>query len=318
MPHGRQPGLSKIGYCAPFCHPICRITECSRFTLRNTSQRRTATRGLPPGPIPPDSATSSAPTNCRTTRTRLAVKPGWTARWSTRWRSGRSSTDCAVRDVHLLDLADTTPFRRFTWRTAQWHRPGLEYLVSTDRHHGFESHEEELLLLAADFAADLVEALSQPFRLRFETVNGFEFHTPDYLLLTRRGHWLIDVRPAERIAPEDEVKFAASTEMALACGWNYTVVSGWKPHVTAVVDELSAGRRPLTDPLGLQGELLQIAGEGPISFGDLVEKCSLPAAARAHAIHLLWHQVLGMESFEPLCNATLIRRAPLRRSLELL
>jgi hypothetical protein len=40
----------------------------------------------------------------------------------------------------------------------------LQYLVSTGRHHGFESVAEQRLLLALDFAADLADVLSQPFR----------------------------------------------------------------------------------------------------------------------------------------------------------
>ncbi|MFD4938321.1 hypothetical protein [Streptomyces virginiae] len=54
--------------------------------------------------------------------------------------------------------------------------------MSTGWHHGFESHEEECLLLVADFAAGLVEALSQPFRLRFSAGGQVVHHTPDFLL----------------------------------------------------------------------------------------------------------------------------------------
>jgi hypothetical protein len=60
-------------------------------------------------------------------------------------------------------------------------------LVSTDRHHGFESFEEERLLLVADFAANPIEALAQPFRLQFLTSDGAVAHTPDYLLLAESG-----------------------------------------------------------------------------------------------------------------------------------
>jgi hypothetical protein len=88
------------------------------------------------------------------------------------------------------------------------HRPGLQYLVSTGRHHGFESHAEQQLLLALDFAGDLVEVLSQPLRLTFETAIGPGDHIPDFLAVTRAGSWLIDVRPGERIKAEDRVRFA--------------------------------------------------------------------------------------------------------------
>jgi hypothetical protein len=45
------------------------------------------------------------------------------------------------------------PWRHFGWRTRQRHRPGLQFLVSTGRHHGFESLEEQRFLLALDFPA---------------------------------------------------------------------------------------------------------------------------------------------------------------------
>lgn len=237
----------------------------------------------------------------------LVMHSDWSSRWTTEWRFGRTVIGCAVKDLGEVDMASSVPVRRFTWRTDQWHRPGLGYLVSTDRHHGFESFEEELLLLMADFSGSLVEALAQPFRLRFQSVNGSVAHTPDYLLLTDGTSWLIDVRPAERIEPEDEVKFAAAAEAALAAGWNYSVVAGWRHHVVDLIDTLSAGRRHLADPLRLQEQLLLAAADGPQPFGTLVGRCSLEAVARAHAIHLLWHRRLGLKISGPLTDASTIR-----------
>ncbi|WP_395298012.1 TnsA-like heteromeric transposase endonuclease subunit [Kitasatospora hibisci] len=243
-------------------------------------------------------------------RESLNLEAGWSDRWSATWRFGRTPVACSVRNLDEVEVARSQPVRRFTWRTGQWHRPGLEYLASTDRHHGFESFEEELLLLVADFAADLVEALAQPFRLQFLTSGGAIEHTPDFLLLTESGPWLIDVRPAGRIHAEDEVKFAASAEAALAVGWNYSVVTGWREHVVTIVDSLSAGRRQLSDPLGLHDQLLRASESGPLPFGELVERCSIPAVARAHALHLLWHRRLGVDMSVPFADASLVHLAP--------
>jgi hypothetical protein len=52
---------------------------------------------------------------------------------------------------------------------AQRHRPGLQFMVSTGRHHGFESLEEARVLLALDFAGDVTDVVSQPLKLRFGT-----------------------------------------------------------------------------------------------------------------------------------------------------
>src|SRR5262249_26405917 len=159
------------------------------------------------------------------------------------------------------------PVRRFSWRTRQRHRPGLQYLVSTGRHHGFESLEEARLLLTLDFAAGLLDLVSQPFRMRFSTRDGWRAHTPDLLLLTAAGHWLLGVRPEGRIKEDDLPGFGATAEAALACGWRYGVVGGWRPHVTTTLDTLSSQRRRLSDPLLVQTSLLRAAASGPRPFG---------------------------------------------------
>lgn len=120
-----------------------------------------------------------------------------------------------------MPLAGADPIRTFSWRRGQRHRPGLEYLVSTSRHHGFESLEEARTLLALDFAGDLADVVSQPLRLRFGAGGKWREHTPDFLAVTRSGAWLIDVRPEPLIKEPDAESFAASAELALACGWRF-------------------------------------------------------------------------------------------------
>jgi hypothetical protein len=239
-------------------------------------------------------------------REALVLGPGWARRWVTRWKFEGGPVLCPVRDLASMPVQGARPVRRFSWRTSQFHRPGLQYLVSTGRHHGFESHAEQQLLLALDFVGDLVEVLSQPFRLTFETAIGPGEHIPDFLAVTRAGSWLIDVRPGERIKAEDRVRFAAAAEVALSCGWRYAVVPGWRPHVQATLDTVSAQRRPLTDPLGLQAVLLATAYEGPVRFGELVERTEVPAMARAQALHLLWHRRLGVDLTAPLNDQSMV------------
>lgn len=244
----------------------------------------------------------------------LDLNDHWPARWTTTWKYGRkTSVTCPVQDLKTVDLSQTVPVRRFTWRTDQEHRPGLAYLTTTNRHHGFESFEEACLLMVADFAADLLEALSQPFRLRFFADGNKVDHTPDYLLLTRQGPVVVDVRPAGRIRPRDHLKFAATAEVALSAGWRFMVVTGWRTHVWGAVEAMSAERRPLDEVLGVQDRLRLAAAEGPLKYGDLVEMCSIPAVARAHALHLLWRRVLGVDLSGPYGDERLIRLAPQRR-----
>jgi hypothetical protein len=183
-------------------------------------------------------------------------------------------------------------------------------MVSTGRHHGFESIAEQRLLLALDFASGVSDVLGQPFRLRFATGSGWREHIPDFLAVTAEGGLLIDVRPGERIGDDDRVCFAAAREAALAAGWSYLVVTGWRKHVQTGLDTLSAQRRPLRDPLSLQPELLTAVASGPRSFGDLVAATRLPAVARAHALHLIWHRRLGIDLSAPLNDTTTVWDSP--------
>ncbi len=166
-------------------------------------------------------------------RSRLGLEAGWPCRWTASWRTADGDLACAVRDLAEVSMAGLVPVRPFSWRRRQRHRPGLQFMVSTGRLHGFESLEERALLLALDFTGTLLEVLSQPFGLKFETDDGETGrHIPDYLAVLRDGSWwLIDVRPASLVEDEDAVRFAAAAEAALEAGWRYSVVAGWRPHV---------------------------------------------------------------------------------------
>lgn len=98
-------------------------------------------------------------------RTGLHQPEGWTRQWTATWKFGKTPVICPVRDLSSMMAAGSGPVRRFSWHTGQKHRPGLQILLSTGRHHGFESLAERDLLLALDFAAAPTEVLSQPFTL---------------------------------------------------------------------------------------------------------------------------------------------------------
>ncbi|MFF2778973.1 TnsA-like heteromeric transposase endonuclease subunit [Streptomyces sp. NPDC058052] len=232
-------------------------------------------------------------------RQTLDLGEGWTRRWTATWRYAGGEVTSTVADLAAAPVTRLGPMRGFTWRRDQRHRPGLEYMVSTGRLHGFESLEEAGLLLVLDFAGDVVEVLSQPLRLKFRTVDGWRRHTPDFLVVSRLGIWLIDVRPADLIGDEDRESFAATAEAALACGWHYTVAARWKPYVLMAVDAMSARRRPLADPLGVGPGLLAGAGAAR-TFGEIAAGSAFEPVARAHLLHLLWHRRVGIDLGRPL------------------
>ncbi|MDP4512113.1 TnsA-like heteromeric transposase endonuclease subunit [Nonomuraea turcica] len=236
----------------------------------------------------------------------LELTEGWLDRWTVTQRFGGAQESRSVRDLVQTSWVATAPVRGFSWRRGQGHRPGLQFLVSTGRHHGAESLEEARLLLALDFAGDLIDVVSQPFRLRFETAHGSRQHTPDFLAATRSGMWLIDVRPEALIKETDRESFAAAGEMALACGWHYVVAAGWREHVVSALDALSSQRRSLSDPLGLRPGLLASVTSAGVGFGELAAASGCEPVARAQLLHLLWHRRLGVNLAEPLGDRSLV------------
>lgn len=89
-------------------------------------------------------------------------------------------------------------------------------MVSTGGHHEFESLEEQRLLLALDFLR-MREVLPQPFRLSLEHSEGRAKHIPDFLaVMADDGRWVLDVSPRTRIGEDNELKFAATSELAMA------------------------------------------------------------------------------------------------------
>jgi len=236
----------------------------------------------------------------------LDLGDGWQDRWLVSWKAGGREHSRTVRQVAEVPMAEANPIRVFSWARVQRHRPGLQYMVSTGRHHGFESMEEAKLLLALDFAGDVIDVVSQPVRLQFETAVGPREHIPDFFAATRAGTWLIDVRPESRIKDKDREAFAAAAEAALACGWAYVVVARWRQHVVPAVDAMSSQRRPVRDPLRLQSGLLAAAAEG-LTFGELAVSTPYEPVARAQLLHLLWHRRLGVDLSDPLGDRSAVR-----------
>ncbi|MCT9113779.1 TnsA-like heteromeric transposase endonuclease subunit [Streptomyces mirabilis] len=249
------------------------------------------------------------PVSAEAGRVGLDLGEGWPERWTVTWKTGGDQVCCPVRDLARTPMADGDPIRCFSWRRDQRHRPGLQFMVSTGRHHGAESLEEARLLLALDFAGDLVDVVSQPMRLRFGTADKRRSHTPDFLAVTRQGVWMIDVRPESLIKEKDRESFAAAAEVALACGWHYVVVARWRDHVSSALDAFSSQRRPLSDPLGLRPALLASARQ-ELTFGELTATATYEPLARAQLLHLLWHRRLGVDIAQPLADRSPVLAAP--------
>lgn len=106
------------------------------------------------------------------------------------------------------------------------------------------------MLLALDFAGDVVDVVSQPLKISFGTCGKRRSHIPDYLTVTRHGVWLIDIRPEAPLKGADQESFAAAAEVAVACGWRYAAAARWREHAFAGLDARAPRRRLRFDPPG--------------------------------------------------------------------
>ncbi|MEU6472432.1 TnsA-like heteromeric transposase endonuclease subunit [Streptomyces massasporeus] len=226
--------------------------------------------------------------------------------WSTRWSAAGAEVVIPVSaHAPALPPPTTVPVRQFSWRPGQRHRPGLGYSTLTGRLHGFESLAERRLLLVLDFVASAGEILSQPFTLRF-TVSGRRMeHVPDFAVIDDGGSVLVvDVRPGGRGQRADAVKFAATARAATAAGWAYVLVAGWRPRAVETVEVLAGWRRAMQDRLGCQELLLAAVEAGPMRLAQLAATTGMPAVARAHLLHLLWHRRLAVDLDDVLGDAS--------------
>lgn len=165
-----------------------------------------------------------------------------------------------------IAFEDALPAREFLSYRGQRHFPGLWWLATTGRHVGFESWLERDHVMTLDFDRAVAGVSSQPFTLSWGDRGRRVSHTPDYFARLADGSGVVvDVRPADRVGPQDAVKFeATAVACALVGNWSFRLVHELEPVLAANVRWLSGYRHPR---------------HGDPDLGPLLGKCS-PAAPR--------------------------------------
>lgn len=100
------------------------------------------------------------------------------------------------------------------------------------------------------------------------------------------------------------MRFATTAQVAAAAYRRYMVVAGRSGQVPAGIDALSVRRRPMTDPLGLERQLLASVGRRPWRLARRVDQAHFPAAARTHPVHRLRHRRTTVDLALPSRDAT--------------
>lgn len=131
-------------------------------------------------------------------------------------------TERDVIDIQRVNFEDADPIRDFTSYPGKRNFEGKFWFATTGRHVPFESFWERSFLAMIDRFGGVSAVASQPMTIRWRQTS--RSHTPDYFVRHDDGSaTLVDVRPAELIAPEDEAKFEATRRIAAAMNWRYVV-----------------------------------------------------------------------------------------------
>ena len=159
---------------------------------------------------------------------------------------GGQRCSASLGSVAGIAFEDAMPAREFFSYRGQRHFPGLWWLATTGRHVGYESWLERDHVMALDFDRAVTGVSSQPFTLSWEGRGRRVSHTPDYFARLADGSGVVvDVRPADRIGPEDVVKFEATAAGCAVVGnWSFRLVHELEPVLAANVRWLSGYRHP--------------------------------------------------------------------------
>jgi hypothetical protein len=191
---------------------------------------------------------------------------------------------------------DVPPVRSFGSFRGQRSFSGQWWFATTGEHVGFESWLERDQVMLLDFDRDVVGVSSQPFWLSWRDPAGASHrHVPDYFARRRDGSAVvIDVRPDDRVRPQDETVFAATARACAAVGWDYRRVGAADAVTAANVRWLSGYRhhRCLNVPCA-QRILASIAA--PTTLAAAAADAGDRLVALPTLFHLLWTGRLVMD-----------------------
>ena len=229
---------------------------------------------------------------------------------SRRRADGGVEEDRPWEGVDISRLSQASPWRTFRWYSGQRHYSGTYWSATVRDHVIYESRLELARLLLADFDPSVRHIVAQPFLLKARVQGKVRKHIPDYLLLTRAGPLVVDVKPSRRLEnPEVAFTFAWTRQVVQDRGWGYQVLSEPEPALLENVRFLAGYRRDWLFP----ADLLE-AADGAIVDGTALGEAIgavggfAPELVRAGVFHLLWSGRFTTDLRQPLAPAHVLRR----------
>jgi hypothetical protein len=187
--------------------------------------------------------------------------------------------------------------RTFPSYRGQRNFPGWYWAATCAELVGYESWVELGQLTRLDSDPDVMAMAAQPFRLSWRSGDQARriSHTPDYFVRRRDGTGVVlDVRPDDRIQPEDAVKFEVTAAACARVGWGFERVGVLDPVLAANLRWLSGYRHPRVRRELVAAELRAAFAQprglltGARAVGD-------PIAVLPVLFHLLWRRELDVD-----------------------
>ncbi len=210
--------------------------------------------------------------------------------------------------VSAQDLQGAAPWRTFRWYKGQKHYSGTYWSATCDGHVIYESRLELARLLLADFDPAVTGIVAQPMLL--ETIVGGtqRRHVPDFLLTSRDGPVVVDVKPARQAAkPLVARTFAWTRTVVESRGWRYEVWHDADSVYLANVRFLAGYRHPQHVGTRIVNALLGKEIEG-MTVGEVIddERRWPSELVRAALLHMLWRQRFTVDLMRRLSRAHIL------------
>jgi len=208
---------------------------------------------------------------------------------------------CGRRRLPLADCGgvrfeDAVPVRSFRWSRGQRHFPGWWWLATTGRHVGYESWLERDHLMLLDFDPVVTGAGSQPFWLHWKDGCRSRRHAPDFFARLGSGTGVvIDVRPDDRIGPQDAEAFGVTALACASAGWEFRRVGVIDPVLASNVRWLSRYRHPRCAGRPGVADALREAFAAPACLSAGVSAAGDNLAVLPVLFHLMWRRVLAAD-----------------------
>jgi hypothetical protein len=229
--------------------------------------------------------------------------------------SFRTTTDDQIQIADWAGAAGAlsaplAPWRTFRWWYGQQHYSGTYWAKTQNGHVIYESRLELARLLYADFETSVTAIAAQPFLIEADVDGKRRRHIPDFLLGSRTGPVVIDVKPRRRVtAPKVAYTLAWTRRLVEDLGWHYEVWSEPPPIELENIRFLAGYRDERRINGGVLNALSRNDVEGLSIEQAIAVHADLPGPlVRAALCHLLWCGAISTDLDVALRSTAVLRK----------